>query len=113
MSHVKLLVSDRARRESSLSRPWPCAPAHRLVSGEGGTLPQTKIGIHVDQEPEGFGGDQSTSGLRRSHQSCRLPTASPHRGKIQMDAQAFRLAPSGMTPASRKRQNAMASFRAK
>ena len=66
----------------SVNRSWPCAPAHRLVSGEGASAPLPTIGIHECRSPKAQVANQTTTRLRTA---IDLPGRQPPhrwRGKL-------------------------------
>ena len=73
-----LFVSPHnARRRSRVIRSWPCAPAHRLVSGESASTLFPQSVFTCAEGPKAQVANQTTSRLRNSHRSSRSPTASP------------------------------------
>ena len=65
-----------ARRRSRFVRSWPCAPAHRLVSGEGASTLFPKSVFTYAESPKAQVVDQTTTGLRAA---INLPGHQPPR----------------------------------
>ena len=74
-----LLVSrpPAAGRRFRIVRSWPCASAHRLVSGESAQAPSSHNQYSRMPSPENTGGEPNYYWAASSHQSSRSPAVSP------------------------------------
>jgi hypothetical protein len=69
-----LSIPRQLRRRSRISRPCPCAPAHRLVSGEGASTLVPQSGFTYAESPKARVADQTTTRLRTA---INLPGRQP------------------------------------